>query len=303
MTGSDKLIPSYRGAVEAWECDQMDHMNVQFYTTKASAGLSHLLNALGLDPARIRADAKSLRYKNLRIQYKAEMRLGGLMYGLSGIRAVEGQDIKGFFNLYNSQTNTLSCNQEFTLRYEDLLTGEFLDMPADVLQRARELAASHEDQYEPAPMKCAVMPTKPMQHMFETNRTAVDKWECDAYKNIEYRHVIGRFSDAASHIMSNVGITRTMQRARNLGSAALDYYVEFNAPVRMADSIVLKSGLLDRSTKTFVFGHHMVNCDTDEIVNNTTVLGCYFDMTARKAVTLPQEFQDVAAEKLLVNQF
>jgi len=297
-----KLIPSYRGAVEAWECDQMDHMNVQFYSEKASAALSHLFNALTLSPTRIREEGKSLRYKNLRIQYKAELRGGALMEALSGVRGVTSEGLKGFTNIYNVITGQLSCNQEFELIYQDLETGERLPLPADVVETAKGLVDEHEGEYRPAPMKTLVMPAKPLEHMFETNRSAVDVWECDAFGNIETRHIVARFSDAASHIMAHVGIDRQTFKDRNLGSAALDYYMEFNKPIKRSTSLVLRSGLLDRHEKLFAFGHQLIDCDTGDVMNNTTVLGCYFDMTARKSVQLPPEYQSIPEEQLLRNQ-
>lgn len=299
---NSKLIAGYRGAVETWECDQMKHMNVQFYSARASTSLSHLLNAIGLNPDRTRREQKSLKYQDLRIQYMAEMHVGAIMYGVSGIRAIKEGRIQAFTHLFNAANDKLSSVSEFHLTYQDLNNGEILDLPSDVLAKAKALVDDHDGLYCPHPMKSVVMPAKPMDHMFETNRSAVDVWECDAFSNIEVRNIIGRFSDAASHIMGSIGITRAMQRERNLGSAALDYYTEFKAPIKMADSLVLKSGLLDRKPKNFAFGHHLINCDTNEIVNCTTVIGCYFDMTARKAVPLPPEYASISEERLLRNQ-
>lgn len=299
---NSKLIAGYRGAVETWECDQMKHMNVQFYSARASTSLTHLLNALGLNPTRIRSDRKSLKYQDLRIQYMAEMHVGAIMYGVSGIRAVKDGRLQAFTHLFNATTDKLSSVSEYHLTYQDLDSGDVLGIPADILEKAKALVDDHNDLYCPAPMKSVVMPAKAMDHMFETNRSTVDVWECDAFNNIEVRNIIARFSDAASHIMGSVGITRAMQRERNLGSAALDYYTEFKTPIRMGDSLVLKSGLLDRKPKNFAFGHHLINCDTNEIINCTTVIGCYFDMTARKAVPLPPEYVALPEERLLRHQ-
>lgn len=299
---SAKLIPAYRGSVEAWECDQMKHMNVQFYMTKTSAAFSHFQNALGLSPARIREEKKGMRFKAMRIQYKSEMGSGGLMHGFAGVRLVEDNIITGFIHLFDSNKQILSCMYEFTAHYADLESGDFLPLPKDVQEKAKQFEDDHSDQYKPAPMATITLPARPMDHMFETNRSAVDVWECDQFHNMEPRHIIARFSDAASHIMAHVGMTRAMQMERNLGSAALDYYMEFQGPIKIASSLVLKSALLDRKPKNFIFGHHLIDCDTGKIVNNTTVLGCYFDMTARKSVPLPQEYVDIPEEKLLRNQ-
>ncbi|MEH6402796.1 MAG: thioesterase family protein [Sneathiella sp.] len=296
---SPKLIPGFRGAVETWECDQMLHMNVQFYMSKASASFAHLQNALGLTPARIRKEKKALAFQSLRIQYKSEMRMGESMHGFSGIRSVSGDIVTGFIHLFDSRKNVLSGVYEFTARYTDLLSGEKLSLPAHVRDRAAAFVDEHSDQYLPAPMKCMIMPATHLDHMFETSRSAVDVWECDAYSNMEMQPIVGRFSDAAGHVMGRVGMTREMQKERNLGSAALDYYTEFHSPVKVATSLILKSALLDRKPKNFIFGHIMINADTNKIVSNTTVLGCYFDMTARKSVPLPLEYMSIPEEQLL----
>ncbi|MBE7635380.1 hypothetical protein GUA87_00865 [Sneathiella sp. P13V-1] len=299
---TEKLIPSYRGAVEAWECDQMDHMNVQFYSDKASAALAHLLNALGLTPARIREEGKTLRYKNLRIQYKAELRGGSLISGVSGIRSADKTEIRGFTNLYNTGTSVLSCNQEFALVYQDLKSGEIEDIPDDILEAAKVLCDEHVKEYAPKPIQHTIIPATPLDNMFETNRSAVDVWECDLWGNIETKQIVARFSDAASHIMAHVGITRDTFKDRNLGSAALDYYMEFHNPIKESQSLVLKSGLLDRMEKLFVFGHQLIDCDTGKVANTTTVLGCYFDMTKRKSVQLPEEYRRIPEQNLLRSQ-
>ena len=41
----------WRGAVNAWTCDEMGHMNVRFYLAHALEGLAGVALALGLDDA------------------------------------------------------------------------------------------------------------------------------------------------------------------------------------------------------------------------------------------------------------
>ncbi|MBV1887252.1 MAG: thioesterase family protein, partial [Parvibaculaceae bacterium] len=42
------LITSFKGYVAPWECDEMGHMNIQFYFSKAHDAELHLMDALGL---------------------------------------------------------------------------------------------------------------------------------------------------------------------------------------------------------------------------------------------------------------
>ena len=51
-----EMIEVARSAVQTWECDQMGHMNVQFYVAKAEEGMTALAAALGLSPRAQRSD-------------------------------------------------------------------------------------------------------------------------------------------------------------------------------------------------------------------------------------------------------
>ncbi len=297
-----KLIPCYRGGVESWECDQMRHMNVQFYMSKGSDAFAHLQHALGLSPTVIRSTRKGLRFKTLRIQYKSEVHEGTPLYGICGIRHVTEEGIQAFIHIYDAVKDRLSAVYEFSAGYTDYDTDEELPLPADVRDAAERLMDEHPDVYRPAPFAGDLMPNRPLNHMFESARGSVDVWECDQFDTIEMRHIVGYFSDAATHIINAVGLTREIIRNRNLGSAALDYYSEFHAPIKKSAAILLKSGLMGADGKIFRFGHNLIDMDKGTIAVTTTVIGCYFDMTTRKSVPLPVEFTSFPKEKLLKSQ-
>ena len=47
---SPRLIPTFTTAVNTWQCDENDHLNVQFYTEFGHEASAHLLAELGLGP-------------------------------------------------------------------------------------------------------------------------------------------------------------------------------------------------------------------------------------------------------------
>ncbi|MEX1035321.1 MAG: thioesterase family protein [Sneathiella sp.] len=298
----NKLIACYRGNVNAWECDQMGHMNVQFYMARGSEAFGHFQNALGLSPALIRREKKGLRFKSLRIQFKSEVHAGSVLHGICGMREVVGDILHGFIQLYDTAFDRLSAIFEFTAVYTDFVSDDVLPLPDPLRDAAESLCDEHPDIYRPAPFVGTLMPSTSLDHMFESSRSSVNVWECDIFNHIDMRYVVGYFSDAATHVIGAVGLTRAEIRRRNLGSAALDYYTEFHAPVKMSAPIVLKSGLISAERKIFRFGHNLVDLDSGKIAVTTTVVGCYFDMTLRKSVPLPEEFTNYPKEKWLATQ-
>ena len=57
------LVPCYRGCVNAWECDENDHLNVRFYLSKANQGLPFALEAIGMPPSVLQRNAARLRIR------------------------------------------------------------------------------------------------------------------------------------------------------------------------------------------------------------------------------------------------
>ncbi|HEY2876377.1 MAG TPA: thioesterase family protein, partial [Reyranella sp.] len=54
------LIPTFRTAVNTWQCDENDHLNVQFYSEFGHEASAHLLANLGLGPRAQRAAGLNL---------------------------------------------------------------------------------------------------------------------------------------------------------------------------------------------------------------------------------------------------
>ena len=68
------LIPTFTTAVNTWQCDENDHLNVQFYTEFGHEASAHLLAELGLGPRAQRAAALDVRAASDHIRYLREFR-------------------------------------------------------------------------------------------------------------------------------------------------------------------------------------------------------------------------------------
>ena len=70
------MIEVARSSVQTWECDQMGHMNVQFYVAKAEDGLAALASALGLGHHVQRREGTVLVAREHHIRFHRELRPG-----------------------------------------------------------------------------------------------------------------------------------------------------------------------------------------------------------------------------------
>src|SRR5215475_11130324 len=72
---SPGLIPTFTTAVNTWQCDENDHLNVQFYTEFAHEASAFLLHRLGIGPRVQRASATIVSVQEDHIRYLREFRV------------------------------------------------------------------------------------------------------------------------------------------------------------------------------------------------------------------------------------
>ena len=67
------LISTARGCVNTWQCDENDHLNVQYFPAFAWDGARHLHAALGLGPRALAAQGLKVRTVEDHIRYHREL--------------------------------------------------------------------------------------------------------------------------------------------------------------------------------------------------------------------------------------
>src|SRR5262245_53022488 len=70
-----ELTRTFATAVNTWQCDENDHLNVQYYTEFAHEASAFLLHRLGLGPRAQRAAGSIARVEEDHIRYLREFRI------------------------------------------------------------------------------------------------------------------------------------------------------------------------------------------------------------------------------------
>src|SRR5919206_3277462 len=78
---------THRGSVNAWECDENDHLNVRYHVAKLNEGLPFVLDQLGHGrPALARMGARA-RVLGQHVRFLAEARMATPLTVAAGIAA------------------------------------------------------------------------------------------------------------------------------------------------------------------------------------------------------------------------
>ena len=88
MTTQEAAFPGveiWRGGVNTWDCDEMGHMNVRFYVSRAMEGLAGLAAELGLPHAFSPYANATLVVREQHIRFLREAHAGAALHMLGGV--------------------------------------------------------------------------------------------------------------------------------------------------------------------------------------------------------------------------
>jgi acyl-CoA thioester hydrolase len=291
----------YRGVVNSWECDIMGHMNVQFYTGKASEGMAHFRAACGMTPGYIARTGHSMAAVQSLARYVGELHAGDTLHIEAAVTGVGEKTVDLVADIVNSETGRLSCGFDLTCVSFDLNTRSAMPWPADIRQRLEDMRTARRDAPRPPSTGGPGAPAPAGGYIapFVSCRGSVNSWECDELGHMGARFYMTRAADAIGHVKNRIGMSRTRAQENGWGSAALEYTIQFRRELRAGNSYSMYSGLLDVARKTFRFGHALVNDDNGDICATFDAVGCMFDMQTRKSIEIPDYVRDEASRWII----
>ncbi|MEE2525388.1 acyl-ACP thioesterase [Hyphobacterium sp. HN65] len=82
------MIELWRGCANAWECDELGHLNVRFYLAKAWEAVGDLADRIGMPDAFQPSATSTLRPSDITVRYLAELRPGAPIFITGGVTQI-----------------------------------------------------------------------------------------------------------------------------------------------------------------------------------------------------------------------
>jgi acyl-CoA thioester hydrolase len=267
-------IETLRGFVNAWDCDENDHLNVKFYFHFFEDAAAHFLALAGIAPP----DRPTPLTRHVR--FHSELRSGQLVRAEShAAQAATGGGWHLVHRLSEPATGRLAATALDT--YESR-------PPAGLSAAIPEEAGPRSLAAEPADI-AALDARRPTV----THRGRLDAWETGPGGHPYHRALVARISDAAAHFWERFGASEPWLAEHGYGRAALEMKLTRGAPCK-AGLVELRSGPLAAGGKTVSFFHLVRATDGGATIAAAEVTALLFDRARRKAVDLP----DVVREKI-----
>ncbi len=297
------LIEIYRNSVRTWECDEMGHMNIQFYVDKATGALAVLSRMLGLPAPSSSNAGLHLVAKEHHIRFLREQLAGAPIVIQAGVLEVHDSHLRVYFEMRNPAADVVAATLVARVELVDHARTHPLPMPSELLERAREMQTHLPDHAAPRGLELTP-PREPLtldqadaMGMVATYLTPLEPQLVDSDGFMTTRAYIGAISDSIPNFASRVG---NWDRSNSrIGGAALEYRLVYHQAPRNGTILTIRSAIRHIGPKAYTFCHWLFDNDTGRTIAAAEAVAVMFDLDARKAITIPDE-RRAALEKLLI---
>jgi len=294
---SPGLIPTFSTAVNTWQCDENDHLNVQFYTEFGHEASSHLLAHLGLGPRAQRAAGLSLGVAWDHIRYLREFREVDPVEVLSAPVELGERHLLAYHEIRNSSDGTVAatvrrrivCDQPWPESFRARAEAARVALPANASPRSVGKLA----------LPDLMLADAGRTGLVDVGRTVITPAECDEKGEFLPHHQFGRYSDGAPLLWNHLGFDRTAMQERQEGSVVVEMLNHYRRPLRAGDLLVVMSGLASFTDKVLTFTHFLFEAETGTLAACAEAVGMKFDQKVRKIMTFSTEDQARLGERKL----
>lgn len=273
-------LETLRDTANSWECDENDHINVQFYAARFDSAVRVFLVEAGWQvPHRV----------TRLIRYHAELRGGEPVHCTTAMVDLGRARLGLEHRLYASQRGNKGVLSATAL---DMLQGKFADqlegltVPAaseDALPRSGTLGGL------PMPLYDAVQPLPVTFRGVIPPGAFGSTAESGNGPMLTDRHLVGMISDAATHAWAQAGADDAWLRARGWGRAAVQLRLNYGHRPTAGDVVRIHTGLHARSDKTISYRHHVVNVMREELIAVADITSLMLNLETRRAMAWPHD--------------
>lgn len=300
-------VEIWRGGVNTWECDEMGHMNVRFYVTRAMEGLAGLAALLGLPNAFAPGSGATLLVRDQHIRFLRECHAGAPLHMTGGVIEM-GEDEARFLQLLiHSGTGEIAATYQTTVAHvtshearpfpwskRTLDLAETLKVEAPKQAQARSIDLGPIDSQ-------ASLPRAEELGLVRIALGSIGLTDIDIFGRMRVEQFIGRVSDGIPGLVGQFRSTvaaKAPERPKRVGGAVLEYRLAFLDWPRSGDRVEIRSGLAGLDAKTQRLIHWMLDPETGKAWGTSEAIAITFDLDARKIVAISEEAQAELATQI-----
>ena len=294
LSNSRGIYSAFKDLVRKEDCDQMSHMNVQYYFGKHADAIKCLFNKINS----FSTDKIDYKILNERCIFSREVHLNSVLEIVFKVKSIEDNKLLLLSKVYSIDHENVAAYFETSIS---------LDVNEQIKKIISDLFSSNcftfLNELEFSNLR-PLTDSRPLQNhsrsAFISCKSAVNTWDLDHNAVGSSQFKIGCISDAATHLFTHCGADFNWRNEYNIGSAALDYSVRYYKDAILGMAVTMHTNFTKIGNKSLKFIHHMVDDSTGDVIMDIEIVAVLFDLKKRKSMVVPEDFR-VKASKLLID--
>jgi acyl-CoA thioester hydrolase len=265
---------TYRGAVDAWECDQMGHMNIQFYAQRfdlsEQVGLDDVWQSVGNDLL-VRGKLGPLRE---RLTFHSELRAGApVEITMSTLEPADPDILRVRHTLTRADDGVLAATAD--IDYE--VSEAEQQQPQQALRRSTQPS---------------ILIDEDRAGLRHCGRSPISDGDI-RFARLRRQKLVAMLNHASCHAGLEHGRQRDWEGRLIVGSATLDMEITVHGDALAGMLLDVKSALTRKSGKLVGARHVIIDAETDKSLYSVAVTHVFFDASTRKAIEIPESMASV----------
>ena len=301
-------VEIWRGGVNTWECDEMGHLNVRFYVTRAMEGLAGLAGLLGLPHAFASYAGATLLVRDQHIRFLRECHAGAALHMTGGVIEMGEEEARLLQLLIHSRTGEIAASFQTVVAHVTPGETRPFPWPRRTLELAEALKVEVPEKARPRSLDLGPVDSRASLKRAEKlgltriSLGAMGLADIDIFGRMRVEQFIGRVSDGIPSLVSafrNTVAEKAPAPPGRVGGAVLEYRLVHLDWPRAGDRVEIRSGLAGVDSRTQRIVHWLLDPGSGKAWGTSEAVAITFDLDSRKVVPVSDEAQ-AALSKLVV---
>lgn len=129
-----------------------------------------------------------------------------------------------------------------------------------------------------------------------TYRGTIYPWQCDHMGHMNVMWYTGKFDEACWQLLGMIGLRPARFAQDGTGMVAVEQHIQYKRELHAGDAVTIQSSILEVKDKSIHMLHKMVDDSAGAVAATSVVVGIYIDTRIRKAIRVPDDVRQKAAE-------
>jgi acyl-CoA thioester hydrolase len=299
------MIELWRGCANAWECDELGHLNVRFYLAKAWEAVGDLADRIGMPHAFQTGATSTLRPQDITIRYLAEVRPGAPLCISGGVLETADDSADIVLRFDHAASGKVAAVFRMRLAHAVPGSGEIFAWPHRIREALEGLRTEAPDELQTRslsgqePASGISMDDADRLNLSAIGRGRINPEDCDANGLMMPEHLQGKVSNSVSNYAGGFPeqFADHATGGGNVGGALLEGRIAIRRWPCAGQGYVIRTGLraADRNVRVLV---HWVFDQRGRLLWSMEGVAAIMDLKARKLVKADDDTLDALSAEI-----